>query len=751
MSDANIRLPEALNRHPDLDSWLRIESDETITVLTGKVEIGQGIRTVVAQIAADELDVSMARMRVVLADTGQTADEGYTAGSNSTRGSGGAIRQIAAEASAVLLDMAAQRLDAPLDRLVVDDGVVIDPATDKRVSYWQLQGGRPFQRQVTGRAQRKQAADFKLIGTSVPRLDLPHKIAGEPVYVDDMTLPRMLHGRVVRPPHPTAQLEQADIEAVRAMPGVVTVVRDGSFLGVAAEREEQAVAAANALRATTQWREPPEQLAAAEVNPAEVNSDDSSALGARLSNARSEHIELLKRRAEDLLIANGAPLDEPVPSPIQAANAAYTIDSVYTRPFQMHGALGPSAALVHFQDDRLTVWTHSQGVFPLRAALSQVLDMDEDAIRVIHTDGPGCYGHNGADDVALDAALLARLLPGRPVLLKWTRADEHGWEPYGPAMVVQIRAGVDSDGQVVAWNHDVWSYSHSGRPRYVPDASGLLAAQHLAYPWPAPPRRPGQGAHNGGYRNADPLYTFANRRIVKHFVAESPVRTSSLRSLGAYANVFAIESAVDELALAAQDDPVGFRLRHLDDERAKAVIQAAAERIGWQTGANQALPGTDRGRGIAFAQYKNEHCYAAVIIDVHVDRNTGVITLEHAVIGGDAGQIINPDGLSNQLEGGLVQAASWTLKEAVPFTDDGRSVAPGVLDWEHYPVLRFNETPTVETVLLNQPGAPALGAGEATQGPSAAAIANAVFAAVGVRLRDIPFTPERVLAALSNR
>jgi nicotinate dehydrogenase subunit B len=406
----------------------------------------------------------------------------------------------------------------------------------------------------------------------------------------------------------------------------------------------------------------------------------------------------------------------------------------------MHASLSPSAAVAQYVNGELTLWVHSQGVYPIRQAIEPVLGITEGDIRVIQVEGSGCYGHNGADDAALYAALLARKLEGLPVSVKWTRADEFTWEPYGPAMVMKLQASLGTQGEVLDWNHDVWSYPHLGRPNGGGRQSGLLAAWHIAQPWEPIRRMPIHAPHIGSHRNADPLYAFPHKRIVKHFVPDSPLRASAMRSLGAYGNVFAIESFMDELAHASRLDPIEFRLHHLKDERARAVIQAAAERAGW--GISQAA---GEGRGIAFAQYKNRQCYAAVVVDLQVDSESGAIKLERAVIAADAGQIVNPDGLSNQLEGGFVQAASWTLKEQVDFDESG------VLsqDWDTYPILRFPEIPKIETVLIDRPELPSLGSGEASIGPTPAAIANAVFNAVGVRLREIPFAPERVKAAIA--
>jgi nicotinate dehydrogenase subunit B len=499
------------------------------------------------------------------------------------------------------------------------------------------------------------------------------------------------------------------------MPGVMRVVRDGSFLGVVAEREEQAIRAMEALQKTAVWE------------------------GHKVLLSQDElYDHLMSQPDQAFLIVEGRPVEGPIP-PIEAPpGTTQTLAATYYRPYHMHASLGPSAAVAQLLDGKLTVWTHSQGVYPLRAALAHVLGMPEDDVRAIHVDGPGCYGHNGADDAALDAALLAQAVPGRPVSLKWTRSEENTWEPYGAATVIQMQASLGADGDVIDWNHDVWGYSHLGRARSLGSTSGLLAAWHLAQPFERPQPQPSMAPQVGIHRNAEPSYVFPRRRIVKHFLADSPLRTSALRGLGSYANVFAIESFMDELAHAAGADPVEFRLRYLTDERARAVIEAAVEKAGSR------LEG--QGRGIAFARYKNRQSYVAVVVDLRVNRDSGHIRLERAVIAADAGQIVNPDGVSNQLEGAFVQSASWTLKEQVAFDPQGVIS----VDWHSYPILRFRDAPEIETVLLNRPGQPYLGLGEGAQGPIPAAIANAVFDATGVRLRRVPFTPERVKSALGS-
>ncbi len=705
-------LPRSLQQTPELDAWIRVDPQETITIFSGKVEIGQGIRTAVAQIAAEELDVALERIRIVSGDTRQTPDEGVTAGSMSLQTSGQALRVAAAEARHILLTLAFEELEAEtaVPHLQIHDGTITDPATGRQVTYWQLMGGRQFGRQVTGAVRPKTPDAYQLIGQAAKRLDLLAKVTGQPSYVHDLELPEMVHGRVVRPPAYEARLVSVAETAVKQMPGVLAVVRDGRFLGVIAAREEQAVQAQEALQAAAVWH------------------NETS-----LPTPETLHDHLLSQPAESNLVVNGTAGTDPIPPIAAPDDAAQTLKVTYLRPYHMHGSLGPSAAVARFAEGKLTVWSHTQGVFLLQQSLAQVLELSSDAVAVIHTEGAGCYGHNGADDAALDAALLARAVPGRPVSLKWSRADEHGWEPYGTAMALKLQASLDGDGRIADWNHDVWSYPHTARPRPgVERESGLLASWHLARPFDRPQPRNLLGTHFGGYRNADPLYNFPRRRVVSHFVPNSPLRTSSLRSLGAYANVFAIESFMDELAAAAGVDPVEFRLRHLDDERARAVIEAAAEKANWQVG--QRPSGSGHGQGIAFAQYKNVQCYTAVVVDLHVDEASGQIQLDRAIIAADAGQIVNPDGLSNQLEGGFVQAASWTLAEAVNFDETGILS----LDWDSYPVLRFSGMPIIETVLINRPNLPFLGAGEAAQNPTPAAIANAIFDAVGLRLRQLP-------------
>lgn len=711
----------SLTRNPDLDSWLQIHEDGTLTLFTGKVEIGQGIKTALALIAAEELDVAFERIHVKTADTAHGLNELMTSGSLSMEESGRAIQQVTAEIRTLLLAEAAQKLNVPRARLEVIDGRIGAPETNATTTYWELAGGKAFKRKFEGKAQPKNASQYQQVGHSPKAIGLQEMVLGATEYVHDMKMPGMLHGRVVRPPQYHARLKTVDASPILKKDGLVKVIQDGSFLAVVAEREEQAVQATAELAALAHW-EITEELDCTDI-----------------------YEQLVQKPAIRLLVVEGIPTDDPIPLIKVPEDAKTTLQATYHRPYQMHASIAPAAALALYSEiqksPQLTIWTHSQGVFPLQTSLSQALGIGVETIRLIHVPGAGCYGHNGADDVAMDAALVALELPERPVLVKWTREDEHSWEPYGAAMVMQLQASLDEQGQVLSWNQDTYSDTHAGRPRPGGEKSALMPAWHRASPMEPPPKIPNRSAHGGIHRNAAPLYRFPEQRIVKNLVKDMPLRTSALRSLGAYANVFALESFMDELAHEVGSDPLQFRLSHLQDERGRAVLEAAAAQANWH------LPAKEEGvgRGIAFAQYKNVKCYAAVIMTVAVDAY-GKIVLQHAVIAADAGQVVDPDGLENQLEGGLIQAASWTLKEAVTYDKNGITSQ----DWETYPILTFSEFPTIETVLLNRPNHPYLGSGEATQGPTAAAIANAVFDATGLRLRQIPFTMETVRKAAAG-
>jgi nicotinate dehydrogenase subunit B len=706
-------LPRSLQTNRRLDAWLRINADGTATVFSGKVEIGQGILTALQQIVAEELDLPLSRVTMICGDTGLTPNEGHTAGSVSVEDSGTALRMVGAETRAILIDLAAKRLGVAADTLSVADGVINAP-DGRKVVYGELAADVDLKREATAKAAPKPPSSHKIVGKSIPRVDIPAKVTGGAAYVHDIRLPGMLHGRVVRPPRYGATLASVDEAAAKTVPGVVGVVRDGSFLGVVAEREEQAIKARAALVDSARWSGGPELPDAARIY---------------------EHLKSLPTNDEVIGLKQGT-----VPS------GARTLEATYTKPYLAHASIGPSAALAELKDGKLTVWTQSQSVFPLRAELAKALKMEPATIRCIHAEGSGCYGHNGADDVALDAALLARGVPGRSVRLQWMRDDEFAWEPYGAAMAMRAKASLGTDGRIVDWQYELWSNTHSTRPGgAVPggplNGSNLLAAWYLAQPQYMGPAQGFPQPAGGGERNSIPLYDFPSQRIVHHFIPDMPIRVSALRTLGGYANVFAVESFMDELAAVAGTDPLAFRLAHMKDPRARAVIEAVAKKARWKEG--EKGDGT-RGRGIAFARYRNLACYVAVVAEVEVDRSNGAVRCPRAWAAIDAGLIINPDGLINQTEGGIVQSASWTLREQVRFDKNGITSR----DWASYPILTMIEVPKVEVELINRPNEPALGAGEGSQGPAVGAIANAFAHATGKRIRDLPMNPERVKAAL---
>jgi len=1025
---------------------LRFERDGTVTVLSGKVELGQGLSDALTLICSEELDLEPDRIRVCYGDTGATPDDGLTAGSGSMERAGAAVREAARVAHDELMRRAAERIGVPRSRLKAHNGIirprargsvdgpereddkgVIGPAPPPRaigapapaadpsatgagIDYWALldaaelgdaqtarshpgaaaglpaASGRGVTQLTPGTAEAAAAGGSAVGGPAshaerppgathrrrarsagcstsppsppspraahsrrppgaapsseqppvartpsaagageLPRAPFPEPerrastrpgapagagaapaapsasrdtapdspanrsfdlrqgtwrrvqrvVRGSGNFVHDLRLPDMVHGRVLRPPGYGQRLTGLAADAARAMRGVLAVVVDGSFVAVAAAREEQAAAAHDVLAASASWQRAadaglpsdshaaprkasaqttpvrqrgahphglsdddgpsrldrpaePTRLAARSARPPELPADGRAALheapaetspglqrGSRSPGLPADGRAALRDAAAETnpILRRGAPPD---------AHAA-TVTATYSRPFLMHAALGPSAAATLLdRDGRLTIWSHTQGPYELRAALAEALRRPAERIRVVHVDGAGCYGHNGADDVALDAALLALAVPGRPVLVKWTREDENRWEPFGTAMIVTCGARLDTAGTILSWRHEVRSHAHGTRPRGTPGHSTLLAAWHRAAPLTPPQPRNGSGLTAGPQRNAEPLYDFAAVDLTTHFAPDAPVRVSALRSLGAFANVFAIESFMDELAARRSEDPLAYRLRHLHDERARQVLTAAvraapalpapATRFARSPATAPAAdaraedaaiapPGTGDepslataaatatspsahpartpararnerpmaplaqspanatetsvrgasdyelvGRGIAVARYKNLQACVAVVCDLSVDPGSGRIRLLHATIAADAGRIIDRDGLANQLEGGFLQAASWTLKEAVRWDREAiRST-----DWDTYPVLRFSEVPPVTVRLVDRPDLPSVGAGEASQGPTPAAIANALYAAAGIRLRHTPFTPARVMAALSG-
>ena len=698
------KLPVSLAANPRLSSWVRFAEDGEVTVSPGKVEIGQGIVTALAQIAADELDVDIARVRMVRASTAASPNEGVTSGSLSIQQSGRALRHACAEIRQLFLAAASERLGVDAGALDISDGTIVGPG-NIRTSYWELADEVSLDRDAAPDVTPKPSARRALAGQSVARIDIPDKVFARPRFIHDTTLPGLLHGRVMRPEMARAKLAALNEDAARAVPGLIAIVRDGSFSGVVCDSEQSAEAALRALRKGATWSQ----------GDALPDEDDLAAF--------------LKAQPVDSTVIDSRTSAEPT-------GKARTISRQYTRPYIAHGSIAPSCAMAQWDGDRVRVWTHSQGVYLLRADLALVLKLPVENITVEHMEGAGCYGHNAADDVALDAVLLAKAAAGRPVRVQWSRADEMTHAPFGAAMAIEIEADLDAQNEIVSWRHTIWSNGHSARPGRASQPA-LLAGFELKSPFPRViSANPPQANGGGGDRNSIPLYDFPSWTIESHRLLTMPVRTSALRTLGAQGNVFAIESFLDEIAAERCEDPVAFRLRHLTDERAKDVIRAAAKRANWKP---EPRPGV--GHGIGFARYKNTGAYCAVVAEIEGEEDIRVKRLTLAV---DVGEAINPDGIINQIEGGAIQATSWVLKERVRF-DSSRITSNS---WTDYPILRFSEVPAVEVEIIQRPDIDPVGAGEAAHGPVTAAIANAVFDCLGVRVRNLPITRDSLIAAM---
>ncbi len=700
-------LPPSLAASPALSDWLGFGPDGMVTIRTGKVEYGQGVWTALAQIAAEELGVPLDAVQVAPVSTDDSPDEGFTSGSRSVQDSGGALRHACAQARAAFLAAAAAKLGTSAAALSVSSGVICGPDGPTGLSYWSLDGPGLLSAAAEPGAAVRPPAQWSVAGRSAARLDLPDKVAGRPRFLPDLVLPGMVYGRVVRPPALDATLES--VGDASPLPGVLAQVRDGDFLAVVADRDSVAVTAAGRLAAAARW------------SVRESLPDEDDLRGFLLSTP--EQAEPVASRRD----------------PEAAARAVSTRQAEFTRPFIAHASMAPSCAIARWDGERGEVWTHSQGIFALRRALAAGLRLDPGQLTVHHVQGAGVYGHNAADDAAADALLLALAVPGRPVRVAWSREDELGWGPAGPAMLARLSAGLDAAGRVVRWRQDVWSNGFIGRPGTGGEPR-LLALAHRAggAPITAALDGPPTGAM-GATRNAVPGYDIPDVEVTRHRLLRMPLRTSSLRSLGAFLNVFAIESFMDELAAAAGADPAAFRLAHLSDPRARRVIEEVTAASGWAD--RSRAEGT--GHGLGYARYKGNAGYCAAVAEVSADTRIRLRRLWLAV---DVGRVINPDGVANQVEGGAVQSASWALRERVRF-DRTRVTS---VSWDSYPILRFTEVPEVVVRIVAAPQEPETGAGELAQGPVAGAIGNAVADAVGVRVRDLPLTTEQVTRAIAE-
>jgi CO/xanthine dehydrogenase Mo-binding subunit len=707
-----------------LDSWLAVMQDGSVTVFTGKVDLGTGVRTALAQIVADELDVRFDQIHMAMGDTAKTVDQGRTAGSNTIMRAGPQLRHAAAAGRAELVKLAAARLEAPAEKLTVAGGAVsVGGSPAKKISYGELLGGKRFNAKVTAKGMQtaldvapeahiKNYKEYKVVGKSVPRVDLLPKLTGEFTYTPDFRVPGMLHGRAVRPATVLSKPTSVDQSSIRHIRGVVKVLQEGSFVGVVAETEWAAIQAARALKVT--WSDPATKMPA---SPEEVD--------AYIANTKS---------FADNVVANRGNAEAAL------AAATKTFEATYHWPFQNHGMMGPSCAIADVRGDKVAIWTGSQGPFTTRDRVASMLRVPKRNVEVNYVESSGCYGRLTVDDAAEDAVLMSRAV-GKPVRVQWMREDEHAWEPKGPQQLMTARAAVDAQGHITAWQF-------TGRTFPWTEAQGTpqLGERQIGQKSTAP--LPGNPIGGGAIEQ---IYDFDSQKVVGSYVDwpqddPSPLRTCPLRSPGEPAGFFASESFVDEIAASLQVDPVQFRLRHLSgNPRATETLLAAAKQAGWNDRPAPAGPWAGpkaAGRGVALAIRGGT--FIAAVAEVEVDKTTGNVAVKRMTIAHDCGLIINPDGLKFQIEGNVIQGTSRALMEEVKFDATGLKS----LDWNSYPVIRFKDVPEVESVLISRPELPALGAGEPSIVPVPAAIANAIFDAVGVRLREVPFTPQRVLAAL---
>ena len=689
-----------------VDAWLALGRDGRVTVYTGKVDLGTGVRTALAQMVAEELDVPMAAVELVMGDTALTPDQGQTASSVTISAAGVEIRQAAATARKALLERAAARLGVPAGELRVEGGVVRARSGASSIAYAELVGGQRLELKVDRAAPLKRPADYALVGKPVPRVDIPGKVTGTFTYMHDFRLPGMLHARVVRPGAIGARLESVDESSVRDVPGFVRLVRKNDFLAVLARTEWGAIQAARRLKVV--WSGGgglPEQSKLYEA--------------VRATPVAREEVPVRIGAAKGVL--SGAP------NPVRAS---------YAFPINTHGSIGPACAVAQLKDGQLTIWSASQATHSLQSELTTVVGMPKERIRLVYLEGSGCYGRNGHEDCTADAALIATLT-GQPVRVQWMREDEHGWDPKSPPLVADFAGAVSREGFISAWHGEFFMPIHTGSLDEFP----LLAAVASGVP-----RR---GPYTGSiHQNAPPPYDIPNALVEVHRLKDTPLRPAHLRTPGRMQNTYANESFMDELAAAARQDPLLFRLKHLSGERAMAVLNRVAQLAGWESRPSPAPQagkgGVMKGRGVAYVRYEGNRTYVALTAEVEVERATGRVHVRRICVSHDCGLVVNPDGLRNQIEGGIIQTVSRTLLEEVKF-DRNRVTST---DWASHPILRFSEVPDILIDLVERPNERPWGAGEPVAAVVPSAIASAIHDATGVRLRTIPFTPERVLAAL---
>ncbi|MGE5792617.1 MAG: molybdopterin cofactor-binding domain-containing protein [Bacteroidota bacterium] len=688
-----------------VDGFIAIDGKGILTVYSGKVDLGTGTDTALTQMAAEELGVPLARVKLVTGDTLLTPDQGITWGSLTIQSGGMQIRQACATAREALLDQAARELGAARGDLVVRDGVITDKSGAKKITYADLAGSQNLRLKVNDKAPLKSPAEYTIVGKPIRRLDIPDKITGRFTYVQDFKLPGMVHARVVRPPAMRAQLQSFNDAECKKVPGYLGTVRKGSFLAVVGKNEWAAIKAAQAMQASwSSWAGLPDKAKLWEhVRASKV--------------ARDEGLQTAGNSAQAL------------------AGSAKPLKSTFDFAVHTHGSIGPSCAVAEVKDGKLTVWTASQATHTLRRQLARMLDMADLNVRCIYLEGSGCYGRNGHEDAAADAALVAKEI-GKPVRVQWSRADEHGWDPKGPPTLLDFRGAVDAAGNIVAWESELWAPD-----RAKPFAVTLVAADLAGMPK--------DDAFPGNIHQALAIpYAVPNLKATAHWLAETPFRPSWIRTPGRMQNTFANECFMDELAAAAGADPVEFRVRHLKDARGIECIERARKLASWtpRTKPTGGAGEVAKGRGFSYVKYELVRTYVAIVADVEVNRRTGAIRVERCHVAHDCGQIINPDGLRNQIDGNVIQTVSRTLIEDLQWN---RSTVTSV-DWATYPILRFPDVPEVRYDLIDRPNERPWGAGEPAAAVVPSAIANAVYDAVGIRLRSVPFTPDKVLAALKT-
>lgn len=702
MSGSKIPLP--LTACPQVCDWVSVSADGSVGFLSGRVELGQGSFTALCQMIAGELGCAVKTITLTIGVTGTTPNEGYTAGSMSVASGGSALRWAASAFRVLVLGAAAEQLGCDASSLSLKDWKIFRDGNQTGLAAKDLSPALNLSRTVADLAAPLAVGKrFVPEGDASHRLDLKKRLVGAP-FVHDMQPSGLLFGKPIHPPSLTARLVEIDVDGLKNRPGIVAVVRDGSFLGIVAQSEVDAIAAARWARTRAKW-----------TDTAQAPNDALQAIAGSMEPAETVH-------------TSGKP----------EAQAGQSFETTISRPYLYHGSIGPVAAVAEWQDGGLNVFCHSQGVYQLRGALCAVLDLPEERVTVEFRPGAGCYGHNGADDVALDAALLARAVPGRPVKVVWSRIDEFQSAPMGPAMVTSCRAVIDDAGQIKSMRINVNSTSHGMRPG-IEGRPNLRAGAYLENPIPILPTSGLPLARGGDAdRNALPLYAIENIEITKRIVNTLPYRTSSLRGLGAHANIYAIETFMDEIAAELEQDPIEFRLKHLADERARNVITSVVKNV------QNVFPASSSETcswGLGFARYKNTAGYCAIMAQVEIEKDIHVTHVEAVA---DIGEIVSRDGAINQIEGGIIQSLSWTLKEAVRL--EGAYAAPQ--NWLDYPILKFSEIPEVSVSLIERPDDPPLGCGEVAQGPAAAAVGNAVRAALGVTIKDLPLTRDRVMQAL---